>query len=73
MQDPIKKTLEHRNGDSERSGEDHYRSQSQEDQELGRVTVVTTIITQTSGISVLQTLLYCHTEHHQGLDGATDT
>jgi hypothetical protein len=51
MQDPIKKTLEHKNGDSERSGEDHYRSQSQEDQELGRVTVVTTIITQTSGMT----------------------
>ena len=51
MQDPIKKTLEHKNGDSERSGEDHYRSQSQEDQELGSPAAAPNLISQTSGVT----------------------
>ena len=38
----------HRNGDSERSGEEIYRIQSQDDQELGRDTTVTTLITKKS-------------------------
>ena len=40
-----------RNGDSERSGEESGRFQSQEDQESGRPTAATTFITQTSSVT----------------------
>jgi hypothetical protein len=41
----------HRNGDSERSGSEFCRIQSQEVQVLGRSAVATTLITQTSGVT----------------------